>query len=199
MSANGLSQTNLPRTDLIVWDLEFTSWEGAQARDWSGPGEEKEIVQIGAVRLSPTFEEIAAFDLLVLLRLNPILSDYFKALTGLSQERLEADGVSWPEALSRFSAFCHGAGLILANGSDGEVLERNCDLWHMPSLIPLERFRSLRPALEAKLGQGVSSGAIAGLLGLDKVGAAHDGLADARNVALALRHYGQDWLVEALS
>ena len=36
---------------LIVFDLEFTAWEGSLARHWLAPGEFKEVVQIGAVRL----------------------------------------------------------------------------------------------------------------------------------------------------
>ena len=35
----------------VIMDLEWTSWEGAKKRQWSGPGEEMEIVQIGALKL----------------------------------------------------------------------------------------------------------------------------------------------------
>ena len=60
---------------LIVMDLEWTAWEGARQRTWSGPGEEMEVVQIGAVRLAdtPGLEELGAFEILVRPRINPTL------------------------------------------------------------------------------------------------------------------------------
>ena len=38
-------------TEVVVFDTEFTAWQGSMERGWSGPGEHKEIVQIGAVLL----------------------------------------------------------------------------------------------------------------------------------------------------
>lgn len=35
---------------IVVFDLEWTAWEGSKARGWDGPGEEMEIVQIGVRR-----------------------------------------------------------------------------------------------------------------------------------------------------
>jgi hypothetical protein len=42
----------LPHGDFVVADLEYTAWEGALARGWSAPGDFREIVQIGAVRVA---------------------------------------------------------------------------------------------------------------------------------------------------
>ena len=41
---------------VAVFDLECTSWEGAQARNWSGPGGEPEVVDIGAMSLPFMFQ-----------------------------------------------------------------------------------------------------------------------------------------------
>ncbi len=38
------------RSTAVVFDLEFTAWERSVARNWSRPGEKKEVVQIGAVK-----------------------------------------------------------------------------------------------------------------------------------------------------
>jgi len=65
----------LPET-FIIYDTEYTSWEGAHARGWDGPGEEKELVQIGAIRVQ-NFKEVDALLLYVQPRINPDLSDYF--------------------------------------------------------------------------------------------------------------------------
>lgn len=32
----------------VIFDTEYTTWEGAADRDWTGPGEHREVVQIGA-------------------------------------------------------------------------------------------------------------------------------------------------------
>jgi inhibitor of KinA sporulation pathway (predicted exonuclease) len=81
----------------VVFDLEFTAWEGSMAARWSRPGEFTELVQIGAVRLNAdTFEELGAIDLLVRPRLNPVLSDYFVELTGIGNVEMAARGsTSW--------------------------------------------------------------------------------------------------------
>ena len=55
----------------------------------------REIVQIGAVRLNPeTLKPAAEFDMLITPRLNPILSDFFVQLTGITNEELAKRGVS---------------------------------------------------------------------------------------------------------
>jgi inhibitor of KinA sporulation pathway (predicted exonuclease) len=95
---------NLPAGDFIVADLEYTSWEGAHARNWGGPGEFREIVQIGAVRVSRDggLKETAAFMALVQPTLNPVLSDYLIDLTGITNADIARAGVPIPEGLDSF-------------------------------------------------------------------------------------------------
>jgi inhibitor of KinA sporulation pathway (predicted exonuclease) len=81
---------------LTIFDLEFTAWEGSLARQWLGPGEFKEVVQIGAVRLNRESLDIeASFDCLVHPRINAELSGYFENLTGISNARLMERGVDF--------------------------------------------------------------------------------------------------------
>ena len=40
----------LPDT-FIIFDTEFTAWEGSQERKWSGENEFRELVQISAIRV----------------------------------------------------------------------------------------------------------------------------------------------------
>lgn len=50
----------------MIYDLEFTTWPGAQERNWTGPGEFREIVQIGALRVDPTLRVESSFETLIL-------------------------------------------------------------------------------------------------------------------------------------
>ena len=72
---------------IAVLDMEWTFWAGAWARGWSGPGEVREVVEIGLVILSDdlTLAEINHFQVYVQPILNPTLNAYFTNLTGISQ------------------------------------------------------------------------------------------------------------------
>jgi hypothetical protein len=49
-------------TQVVVFDTEFTAWRGSMERNWAGPGEFREIVQIGAVRIdAETLAEAESF------------------------------------------------------------------------------------------------------------------------------------------
>ena len=105
---------------LVVFDLEFTAWENSLAQGWMKPGEFKEVVQIGAVRLnSENLALEASFDCLVRPRINPTLSDYFTALTGITEARLAKEAVDFDRAYRGFVAFAGGAPsppLAMTNG-----------------------------------------------------------------------------------
>lgn len=174
---------------IVVYDLEFTAWDGSWQRGWSGPGEHREIVQIGAVRLGANLEELAAFEVLVRPRINPTLSAYFTDLTGITQAEVDARGVDIAEAMERFSAFAQGHGLYANGGCDERVMAENCALAGIA--FPFTgRCRNVSGVLaqSADSAAHVESGAIAETFGLDLALPAHDALADARSIAAALRH-----------
>ncbi len=173
-----------------MFDLEFTAWPGSNARNWSDHGEYREIVQIGAIRADrgDGYRELDGIELLVRPRLNPVLSDYFVALTGITQERVEALGRSFADALAAFTAFVGPAVPIVSNGYDLSVLIENCGFNDLPFPLARGRFFDVGPFLAACIGNGVhvSSGdlpkRLAGVPDLP----AHDALSDARMVAAAL-------------
>jgi inhibitor of KinA sporulation pathway (predicted exonuclease) len=183
---------------IVVFDLEWTSWEGSPARQWRGPGEEREVVQIGAVRLDAArdFTETACFDVLVVPRINPALSDYFTALTGITQTAVDSDGVAFARALEAFGAFI-GADTkaVFSFGQDPEVLERNCRLNHIPFPFAPDLFRNAIPPLARALGRAPGSfisSDLPALIGLPPPGAAHQALDDARCIAQAIRVLRRD-------
>src|ERR1700744_5659663 len=82
------------RATLTVFDLEFTAWECSMASHWLRPGEFKEVVQIGALKLDAgDFTVLDQLDILVRPRINPRLSPYFEELTGITDSQVQSRGV----------------------------------------------------------------------------------------------------------
>lgn len=178
----------------IVFDLEFTAWSGSRERNWTGPGEFREIVQIGAVRLGPPedFAETGAFARLVQPSRNPVLSRYFTDLTGITQAELESSGIAFAQALEEFAAFVGTETPIYSNGHDALILFENCHLNRQPCPIARNRFHNIGPALaDAAAGPAtkhVTSSDLSRLLpGVPSL-PAHDALSDARMVAAGFRY-----------
>ena len=172
----------------VVFDLEMTAWKGSLARDWSGPDEFPDIVQIGAVRIDtrPAWREIDDFNVLVRPTFYPVLSSYFTAFTGIGQAEVDAAGIPFAEALQRFTRFV-GTLPALAFGRDGEYLARNCARHGLPSPIGI-RVANVRADLCSRSGIPLMmSSELPAALGFEASGPSHDGLSDARAVAKAIR------------
>ena len=118
---------NLP-PQFILFDTEFTAWEGSKERGWTGPNEYKEIVQIGAIKVeTKTLAELDSFQILVKPKINPVLSDYFINLTGINQDEVDKEGVDFSTAVAGFKEWCQNLPLYCF-GSDARILEENCKL-----------------------------------------------------------------------
>lgn len=176
-----------------VLDLEWTSWEGARQRRWQGPGEEMEIVQIGAITLTDdaALAETAALDVLVTPSINPTLSDYFVHLTGITQARLDAEGVDFKTALDQLGRF-FGAGVraVWSYGTDHTVIQRNCALNGLAFPFDVGLFRNARALIERATGidgSRVFSSGLPEAMGFPRPGIAHQGVDDCRCIAEALR------------
>jgi putative MATE family efflux protein len=137
----------------VIYDLEVTSWEGALARDWSGPGEFPEIIQVGAIKLTGAagHAELASFSCLVRPTKNPLLSGYITELTGITQADVETKGVPFVEALSGFARFAAGC-RAFSNGSDNQWLGANCRLHGLPN--PFAETGGVSSAVSRALGAG---------------------------------------------
>jgi inhibitor of KinA sporulation pathway (predicted exonuclease) len=173
---------------ITIFDLEYTAWECSMARHWLTPGEYREVVQIGAVKLNAdTFAELDAFDALVRPRINPRLSAYFQNLTGITQEAVTVRGVDFAEAYARFLDFA-GDGPIAAFGRDEQVLVDNLRLYGIEGAHPLPVFYDLRGwfAVQGLDPRGMLSCDIAPALGLPFMGHTHNALHDARSLAASM-------------
>jgi inhibitor of KinA sporulation pathway (predicted exonuclease) len=178
---------------IVVFDLEYTSWKGSLDGNWSRPCEQREVVQFGAVkaRISDRgFEAGDRFACLVRPLSNPRLSRHFIGLTGITQERLEREGVSFTKAWEDFCCFCSGVGQLWCMGWDAEVLRENFILRNIPGGLPAPCF-DIRPALAKTLGleeNEVVSSRLLGLLNLEPIGPAHQADFDALAVLAALNY-----------
>jgi len=173
---------------ITIFDLEYTAWECSMARHWLTPGEFREVVQIGAVRLdADSFAILDTFEALVVPRVNPVLSPYFEKLTGITSRQLIRDGMDFSTAYAGFLAFA-GEGPIAAYGRDDRALRDNLRLYGMTGARPLPVFYDLRGWF-AVLGvdpRGMHSCDIALALGVPFQGRAHNALDDARSVATVM-------------
>jgi len=173
---------------ITIFDLEYTAWECSMARRWLAPGEFKEVVQIGAVKLdADSFAVLEEFDMLAKPRINAVLSPYFEKLTGITNEKIERHGVDFAAAYAAFLDFA-GEGPIAAFGQDQQVLEDNIRLYGLNGARALPVFYDLRGWFAA-LGidpRGMHSCELGPALGMAFTGQTHNALHDARSIVGAM-------------
>src|SRR5207302_570885 len=181
----GQDSQGMTSATITVFDLEYTAWECSMARHWLTPGEFKEVVQIGAVKLDADgFAVMAEFETLVRPRVNPVLSSYFEKLTGISSDMIDRRGEDFVVAYARFLDFA-GEGPIAAFGRDERVLQANLRLYGMTGARALPLFYDLRGWFAA-MGvdpRGLHSCDLGPALGLGFAGQIHNALDDARAIA----------------
>ena len=114
----------------IVFDTEFTSWEGSMENNWSREGEHRELVQIGALKISDG-EIIDKLDILVKPQINPILSDYFQKLTLITNKDISEKGIHIYDALEKFYQFSKNFE-IYSYGNDYSIILENLILNKAP-------------------------------------------------------------------
>lgn len=181
----------MPPAEAIIFDLEFTTWEGAMARQWSGPGEYREIVQIGAVRVNALDLTIVdELDILVRPTKNPVLSQYFIELTGIQQEQVNEKGLAFSAALARFQEFRRDLSLW-AYGNDSDIFSENMLLNNMlvPDDWPAGHASNLSPWFHAHAPEtrGINSGRLVEALGLRSKLAEHTGLGDCHSIIESIK------------
>lgn len=177
--------------EIVLFDLEFTAWEGSMDRGWSEDWEFREIIQIGAVRVkdNATFSEIDRMICYVTPTRNPVLSDYIKDLTGIDQETLDAEGFDFSEALAVFLNFCNDARMVLCYDGDPDVLKENVILNGLKK-PEWPEFGALAPSLGNRLGHEFAKSTSYGmqkLVGIDASGREHDAMDDSLAMVAALR------------
>lgn len=172
----------------VVYDLEFTAWDGSMAQNWLTPGEFKEVVQIGAVKVSADFSPLEKFDCVVRPRVNPVLSGYLETLTGITNQVISERGVDFEAALASFVSFA-GPLPIVAFGRDDLVLRDNIRLYGLktiPRMPPVVDIRGWLIAGGIDI-RGLHACDVGPAAGVAFDGHTHDGLADALSVAAGIK------------
>jgi inhibitor of KinA sporulation pathway (predicted exonuclease) len=179
-------------SQIILFDTEYTAWEGSKARKWSEPWEHREIIQIAAVRVDveKRMTELGYFDCLVKPNHNSILSPYLIALTGIQQAAVDTRGLCFADAFASFYAFCNQGHIpLFCYGDDPAILEENFSLNNMdPAAFPAGMY-DIRVMFE---GAGIdtkqySSGTVYQAVGAEFDHAAHNALNDVRSLAVTIR------------
>ena len=193
MTAHDINQLRSAKS-VVVYDTEYTTWEGFRESGWDMPGKHMEIVQIGAVRVAPDdgWREQDTYSTLVVPKLNPELSDYFIELTGIDQQAIDKWGRPFPDALTEFVEFVEaGESVLASHGPDHEVIALNCLFSNIGLPQIFHGATNLRPWISDCLGvvEGYyTSSELPDVVGIDHEGSAHDALADSRAIAAIVRH-----------
>jgi inhibitor of KinA sporulation pathway (predicted exonuclease) len=175
----------------IIFDLEWTTWEGAEERQWSGPNEYREVVEIGAIKVNgKTLEEIGSFDRYVRPQKNQQLSEFFITLTGITQEKIEKEGVDFAAALKDFFGWCQGLPIYSWGVNDPKVLKENSTLAGIPFPFKDDQFFNMRDLFKNRgiPADEYTSGTITKAFGKDPLRRAHSGINDSRTILDGLRY-----------
>ena len=174
----------------VIVDLEATCWEG---HDKS----RNETIEIGAVLVNSRGDLVSEFEQFVKPLKFPILSNFCKELTSISQNDVDT-APYFPQALEAFKNwFGYGASeyLLCSWGFyDRKQFESDCQLhgldtgW-LTSHISLKhqhgKLRDLKRALGMKRALELE--------GLNLEGTHHRGIDDARNISKLFRKYLDQW------
>jgi len=181
----------------VIFDLEYTAWEGSLERDWQGPNEDPEVIQIGAVKIhmvESTWILHQDFVQFVKPHRRSKLSSYIKHLTGITQETIDEHGVSFAYALQSFFDFVPPNASLCANGDDWVILEQNCQINDIENPFKKEQFVNVRPFIADRLSVDKSSDEVhsyrLGNNGKLPNTTSHDALSDACAIAQALMNFG---------
>lgn len=161
--------------------------------NWSLPGQYRELVQIGAIRFDiDSLREIDEFQILIKPVKNPLVSDFFTQLTGITNDQIAQEGVPFPDAYHAFSAFVQGD-VTACFGGDASVVRENLGWSGMPdSEDDFDSFNIHPWFMETGAGfgikPGINSGKLAATLGapMDSI-QEHNAVHDARSIAAAYR------------
>jgi inhibitor of KinA sporulation pathway (predicted exonuclease) len=177
---------------LVIFDSEFTAWEGSWENNWSRPGEYPEIIQIAAAIIDSAdqYKVKSKFDILVKPLINPSISTYIQQLTEITQAQIDTSGVDFSHAMKAFHAFCK-QGMLHAYcwGTDQDKFIETSQLNGLSFSDYFENFYDIRDVFE-KSGIETSkyqSGTVYKSMGLSFQEKQHNVMSDVKSIIITLQ------------
>ena len=120
-------------------------------RIWLAGQSKKEIVQIAALKVSSDFKVLAELNLLCKPIINPVLSDYFINLTGISNKDIAPKGISFPEAFMKFKKFAGNLNCFSHawGASDKDKADWGTE-WELPCFIAMALMSDIKNGIDPK-------------------------------------------------
>ena len=185
----------------IVYDCEFLCVQGSQGRFWCAAHDPDPVIaQIGAVKLGlegdfPLLDRFRVF-------VQPIdrfgdrypIDPFFTKLTGITEEKIRAEGVALQDALAGLDRFSGGARFWSWGKDELNMVAISCYIAGVQPPIPAHRFDN---AVKLVITAGMPiddiaktpSNKLADYYGVEHPPLqGHDALDDALSVAYALQH-----------
>jgi inhibitor of KinA sporulation pathway (predicted exonuclease) len=146
------------------------------------------------VDAAQAFSMIEGAEVMVRPKRNPLLSNYFQKLTGITQTHLDSKGICFSDALAQMRPYLERVDCMIFNGQDGQILRENCEFNGVP--FPWSTFKmfNFRPLLAETLGTAPAnlvSSTLPALAGIPNYGKAHTALDDCKAIAAALATWRQ--------
>jgi len=185
----------------IIFDTEYTAWEGSQERNWSDDDEYMELVQIGAlkvVKTPRTIKIVKKFNIYIKPKKNPELSEYFINLTGITQNIVDKKGVTFNEAMKQFYNFCKTKNNVklpmFSYGNDYDIIKYNLKLNSVNKKSRFykweKKFYDIRPIFDCYVDTSdYTSGTIYKAFKITKkITHVHNALWDCKSIFLSLKN-----------
>lgn len=177
----------------IVFDLEATCWEGADKR-------QNEIIEIGAVKINEEKRIVSEFEKFVKPLRHPVLSDFCKNLTSITQEHVSS-APSFDIVAEEFKAWIGYSSeeyrLCSWGLYDKKQFESDCKIfglevdWIKPHVNLKQQHADIH-----KLQRAIGMMNALQLEGILLEGTHHRGIDDARNIAKIFLKYFDKWSFE---
>ena len=196
-----------------IWHLLYliqNTHLGVVVRNMVGVVHKKrEIVQIAAIKVSDDLRVIGTLDILCKPVINPVLSDYFVNLTGITNSAIKSRGIKFQNAYKKFTKFVgdypclsHGFGGKWLDKCDGEIILENLKLYKMPMdsnikyfnisawLLPNYRKARLReyPKNSGHIAKALGVNEHIKKLGIDE----HNALYDSYSILMGIKYFRKD-------
>ena len=173
---------------LVLIDTEYTADENSQRTSWRG--QHREIIQVGLLALDEKLTVLDSLRAYVRPKLNPVLSEYIKKLTGIRQTDVNG-APELPEAWKKMAGYCQNRNLY-SFGDDKRVFEENFTIHGMSVPTDVVRMHIIRSFLKERCAafgirdfERYTSGTLCQAFG-KKGKPAHDALNDMNNLRLVL-------------